>query len=311
MAVQAASPFAVTSGRGRRRRMVGRLMEGLSTLAALLAIVVLALVVYAVARRGLSALSVDFFTKVPGTDAFGNPTGGLSNALVGSLVITALATVIAVPFGVLIAVFNNEFAPARVADAVRLMLNVLAGIPTVVIGVFVFGLMVENSTGFALFGFQLIGAGYSAEAAAVALSIVMVPLIARSTEEVLALVPSHLREGGMALGATRARTVLTVILPTAVGGIVTSTIVAVARAAGETAPLLFTSAIFANAVVTDPTKAMGSLPIAIYEDSELPSKFAQQQAWAAALVLMAVVLIGAIAGRLLSLRSRRQIERAR
>ncbi|HUZ85059.1 MAG TPA: ABC transporter permease subunit, partial [Gaiellales bacterium] len=151
----------------------------------------------------------------------------------------------------------------------------------------------------------------SAQAAAVALAIVMLPLIARSTEEVLALVPGHLREGGMALGATRSRTVVTVILPTTIGGIVTSTIVAVARAAGETAPLLFTSAIFANVVVTDPTKAMGSLPLAIYVDSELPSRFAQQQAWAAALVLMAAVLVGAIAGRLLSLRSRRQIERAR
>jgi phosphate transport system permease protein len=115
----------------------------------------------------------------------------------------------------------------------------------------------------------------------------------------------------MALGATRARTVITVILPTAVGGIVTATIVAVARAAGETAPILFTSSIFANAVVTDPSHPMASIPFAIFTNSESPSQHDQQVAWAAALVLMAVVLVGSITGRLLSLRTRRQIEQTR
>jgi phosphate transport system permease protein len=139
----------------------------------------------------------------------------------------------------------------------------------------------------------------------------MVPLIARATEEVLLLVPPSLREAGMALGATRARTVVTVILPTAVGGIVTATIVAVARAAGETAPLLFTSSIVANAVVTDIHQPMASIPLTIFVDSESPSVADQQTAWAAALVLMAGVLIMGIIGRALSLRTRRQIERAR
>jgi phosphate transport system permease protein len=140
---------------------------------------------------------------------------------------------------------------------------------------------------------------------------VMVPIIARSTEEVLLLVPAHLREGSLALGATRARTVVTVILPAAIGGIVTATILAVARAAGETAPLLFTSAIFANQVTTDPSQPMGSLPLTIYYDAEQPSRSAQDQAWAAALILMAIVLVAAIAGRLLSVRSRRRIEQSR
>ena len=293
-----ASMFVANSPRGRRRRLSGRVMEIVCTLAAVLAILVLVLVVYAVARRGLPALSTTFFTAVPGTDAFGNPTGGIANSIVGTVIITAIATAIAVPIGVLIAIFNTEFASPKAAETTRLMLNILAGIPTVVIGVFIFGLLV-------------VGSGYSAFAGSVALSIVMVPVIARSTEEVLALVPVQLREGGMALGASRARTAVTIILPTAVGGIVTATILAVARAAGETAPLLFTSSIFANAVTTDPSHAMGSLPLTIYFDSEQPSQYAQQQAWAAALVLMVVVLIAAIAGRLLSLRSRRQIERAR
>ena len=130
-------------------------------------------------------------------------------------------------------------------------------------------------------------------------------------EEVLLLVPSTLREGGMALGATRARTVVTVILPTAIGGIVTATIVAIARAAGETAPLLFTSSVVGNTVVTDIHQAMASMPLTIFVDSESPSVSDQQTAWAAALVLMVTVLVIGVVGRLLSLRTRRQIERAR
>jgi phosphate transport system permease protein len=287
-----------STGRDRRRKTYGRIMEGLCTLAALAAIVVLVLVIFAVVKRGASALNWSLLTETPSTDAYGNVTGGIANSIVGSLIITGMATLIAVPFGVLIAIFNVEFARTSAAESIRLMLNVLAGVPTIVIGVFIFGLLV-------------VGHGYSAYAASVALSIVMVPIIARSTEEVLITVPGHLREGGMALGATRARTVLTVIVPTAVGGIVTATILAVARAAGETAPVLFTSSIFANEITTDPSHAMGSLPLVIYYDAEQPSKYAQDQAWAAALVLIAFVLIAAIAGRLLSLRSRRRIEQSR
>src|SRR5439155_3306655 len=134
-----------------------------------------------------------------------------------------------------------------------------------------------------IFGLLVVGNGYSAYAAGVALSIIQLPVVARSTEEVLLLVPGSLREAGMALGASRARTVVTVILPTAVGGIVTATIVAVARAAGETAPLLFTTSIFgATSVATDPSHAMASIPMVIFNYSEQPDPVAQQQAWAAA-----------------------------
>ena len=167
-----------------------------------------------------------------------------------------IATAIALPAGVLLAIFNTEFAPRRLAEAIGLTLNVLAGVPTIVIGVFIFALVV-------------VGRGQSAFAGRSGLSIVMLPLVARATEEVLRLVPPHLREGGMALGATRARTVMTVILPTAVGGIVTATIVAVARAAGETAPLLFTTSIFVGTTVnTDPSQAMASIPMVIFSYSE-------------------------------------------
>ena len=180
----------------------------------------------------------------------------------------------------------------------RLVLNMLSGIPTIVIGVFIFTLIVT-------------GRGQSGFAGGIALSIIMLPLIARSTEEVLLLVPPTLREGGMALGATRSHTVLRVILPTAVGGIVTATIVAVARAAGETAPLLFTTSIVASTVSYDPSQPMASIPLSIFENSEQPSQALQQQAWAAALVLITLVLVGSVVGRLLSLRTRRQIEQMR
>jgi phosphate transport system permease protein len=291
------NPFVARSGRARRRKLIGRVMEGLATTAAILAVVVLAIVLVSVAKRGLPAINLDFFTK--NAAPFGQSGGGIANAIVGTVIVIAIAALMAVPAGVVLAVFNTEFAPRRVANAIGLTLNVLAGVPTIVIGVFIFSLIV-------------VGRGQSAFAAAIGLSIVMLPLIARATEEVLLLVPSTLREGSLALGASRARTVLTVILPTAIGGIVTATIVAVARAAGETAPLLFTCSIFVSTTVTtDPRQPMATLPIVIFTNSESPSPHDQQVAWAAALVLIGVVLIGSITGRVLSLRTRRQIERAR
>jgi phosphate transport system permease protein len=283
--------------RARRRKLTGQIMEGLATAAALLAVAVLAIVLISVAKKGFPALNLDFFTQ--NAAPFGESGGGIANAIVGTVIIVLIAAGISLPIGVLLAIFNTEFAHERLAEAIRLTLNVLAGVPTIVIGVFIFSLIV-------------VGRGQSGFAAALGLAIIMLPLIARATEEVLLLVPSTLREGSMALGASRTRTVLTVILPTAVGGIVTATIVAIARAAGETAPLLFTCSIFVSTVVTtDPRQAMATLPIVIFSSSESPNAHDQQVAWAAALVLIAVVLIGSIVGRLLSARTRRQIERAR
>ena len=274
-------------------------MELGASLAALVAIAVLVVVIASVAKRGAPAINVDLFTQVTSSFSFGPGTGGgLKNAIIGTVIMTSLATLMAVPVGVLIAIFDTEFAAPKVSLVIRMTLNVLSGVPTIVVGVFIFGLLV-------------VGRGQSAWAASIALAIIILPVIARATEEVLLLVPSTLREGSMALGATRARTVVTVILPSAFGGIVTATIVGIARAAGETAPILFTSSVFANAVVTDPSQPMASLPFAIFTNSESPSQHDQQVAWAAALVLMTVVLIGSITGRLLSLRTRRQIELTR
>lgn len=278
--------------RYRRRRIVNRLMEALATVAALLALAVLAIVVISVASRGAGAISWDFFTKPQAL--FGQPGGGIANALVGTALLVLLATAMAVPLGVLTAIYLSEFAPRQTAVPVQVVLDVLAGLPTIVIGIFVFALLV-------------VGHMQSGVAGAFALAIIMLPLVARATQEVLLLVPATLREAGLALGVRRWRTVVGVILPSSVGGILTGTVLAVARAAGETAPLLFTSSIFANTVQTDVTKALPNIPVLIFAYSEQPDPALHEQAWAAALVLMVFVLIASILAKALLVRSRKRL----
>jgi phosphate transport system permease protein len=293
MAVDATRYSLTPSRRTRRRKLVSLLMQALATLAALGAVAVLALVIFSVARRGASALSWDFFTKTAAT--FGQSGGGVANALVGSLVIVACAAAMAVPVGILVALYVSEFAPARVADLARLVLDILNGLPSIIIGIFVFGLLV-------------VGSGQSALKGSFALAIIMLPLVARATQEVLALVPGHLREGALALGASRWRTVLGVVLPTSFGGILTGTVLAVARAAGETAPLLFTSSIAANAVTWDPRQPLLTIPVDIFSLSESSDPADHARAWALALVLITFVLITSLTARALLLRSRRKLE---
>jgi phosphate transport system permease protein len=278
--------------RYRRRRLVNRSMDALATIAALIAVAVLAIVVISVASRGAGALSWDFLTKPQAL--FGQPGGGIANAIVGTALLVGLATVMAVPVGVLTAIYLTEFAPQRIAVPVQVVLDVLAGLPTIVLGIFVYALLV-------------IGHTQSGYAGSFALAIIMLPLVARATQEMLLLVPSTLREASLALGVRRWRTVLGIILPSSVGGILTGTVLAVARAAGETAPLLFTSSIFANAVQTDVTKALPNIPVLIFTYSEQPDPALHEQAWAAALVLMAFVLLASIGAKALLARSRRKL----
>jgi phosphate transport system permease protein len=278
--------------RYRRRKLVNRAMEALATLAALVAVAVLVIVVVSVAMRGAGALSLDFFTKPQAL--FGQPGGGIANALVGTIILIALATAMALPVGVLAAIYLTEFAPKRVAVPVQVVIDVLAGLPTVVIGIFVYALLV-------------IGHTQSGVAGAVSLAISELPLVARATQEVLLLVPATLREASLALGVRRWRTVLGVILPSSVGGILTGTVLAIARAAGETAPLLFTSSIFANNVQTDVTKALPNIPVLIFTYSEQADPALHEQAWAAALVLMAFVLVASLAAKALLVRSRKRL----
>jgi phosphate transport system permease protein len=278
-------------GRLRRRRLVNRMMELFGTGAALLAVAALGVVIVSVAVRGAPALSWHFLTTPP--SLFGAP-GGISSAIVGTALIVAMATGMALPVGVLTAIFLTEFAPRKLAGAIQLALDILNGLPTIVTGIFVYGILV-------------IGHLQSAYAGAFALAIVMLPLVARAAQEVLLLVPQTLREGSLALGVSRWRAVLGVILPTTFGGIITGTVIAVARAAGETAPLLFTCSIFNPAVSTDVTHALPNIPVLIFTYSEQPDPALHQQAWAAALVLMVFILIASLGARALLARSRRKL----
>jgi phosphate transport system permease protein len=281
------------SGGLRRRRLVNRIMESIGTLSAALAVAVLVIVVASVAVRAWPALSWDFFTEPP--SLFGGG-GGISSALIGSALIVAIATALALPIGVLIAIYLTEFAPPKIGAAIQLVLDVLNGLPTIVTGIFVFGLLV-------------VGHGQSAYAGGFALAIVMLPLVSRAAQEVLLLVPSALREASLALGVSRWRTVLGIILPTSFGGILTGTVLAVARAAGETAPLLFTCSIFSPAVSTDVTHAIPNIPVLIFTYSEQPDPALHEQAWGAALVLMAFVLFASLSAKALLARSRRKLGR--
>lgn len=288
-----ATQLFTTDRRLRRRKIVNRLMEALASLASLLAVAVLAIVVISVVKRGAGALNVDFFTKTQGL--FGE-SGGLANAVVGSIVLVALATAFALPVGILIAIYVSELAPPRVANVVRLALDVTNGVPTIVIGIFVFSVLVVSQ-------------GQSGLAGAAALGIIALPLISRSTQEMLRLVPTTLREAGLALGASRWRTVVGVILPTSFGGILTGTTLAIARVAGETAPLLFTSALTAQAVTWDPRQPLQSLPLSIFQLSDSPDPADHARAWAAGIVLMGFVLTTSLAARAFLARSRRKLSK--
>jgi phosphate transport system permease protein len=283
----------VADRRLRRRKVVNWAIEALATLASLLAVAVLTIVVISVVRRGASALDLDFFTKTQGL--FGE-SGGLANAVVGSVVLVALATAMALPVGILIAIYVSELAPPKIASVVRLALDVTNGVPTIVIGIFVFSLVVATH-------------GQSGLAGAFALAIIALPLISRSTEEVLRLVPPSLREAGLALGASRWRTVLGIILPTSLGGILTGTTLAVARTAGETAPLLFTSSLTAQAVTWDPRQPLQSLPLSIFQLSDSPDPADHARAWAAGIVLLGFVLVTSLAARAVLARTRRSLQR--
>jgi phosphate transport system permease protein len=213
-----AHPFSAEALRRdhmRRRRIVNRVMEALSILAAALAVGVLVIMVASVVERGLPALNKDFFTATPHPFSFTNEPSGIANAIVGSIILVFVATLMALPFGILAAIYLTEFAGPRARNAITLLLDVLNGVPAVVIGIFVFTLIV-------------FGHGQSGFAGSFALAILMLPMIARATQEVLLLVPHTQREAALALGATKARTTMRVVLPMAVGGIVTGATLAVA-----------------------------------------------------------------------------------
>jgi phosphate transport system permease protein len=277
-----------------RRRRINRVMESLAWLAAAVAVAILGVVVWSIARKGSSELNLDLLTKPPIPFSLTNAPQGLSNAFAGTLVIVGLATAMALPVGILVAVYLNEFATPAIRTSVGLVLDVLAGVPAIVIGIFVFVLLVE-------------GSGQSALKGAFALAILMLPFVARTTIEVLALVPNSLREASLGLGIPHWRTTLSIVLPRAVGGILTGTVLAVARVAGETAPLLFTSSLAGTQTSWNPTHALQTVPVAIFELSESADPKDHARAWAAGFILLLFILFAGLTARWLATRNARKL----
>jgi len=287
--------ITVTSNNLGRRRRIQQLAAVVALLSALVAVLILALVLGTVLYKGLSQLDLDFLTK---SSALFGETGGIADALVGSAIMVGMATIMAVPVAILVAIYIAEYAGPKAASFFRVVLDVLNGVPAIIVGIFIYGVLV-------------VGSGQSAVYGAMALSILMIPMVARATQEVLELVPRHLREASLALGVPRWRTVYSIVLPTAIGGILTGVVIAVARVAGETAPLLFTSSIITSqGVSVDVHQALATLPVRIFTLSESPSPDDQAAAWAAALVLIAFVLVMNILAKFFAGRKRRSLEGA-
>ncbi|HEY5159470.1 MAG TPA: phosphate ABC transporter permease PstA [Gaiellaceae bacterium] len=282
------------TGRLRRRQLVNKGMGALAVGAALLAVAVLAIVVISVGSRGAGSLNLAFFTQNQ-AQGFNPKGGGVLFAIVGSAMLVGIATLIALPLGVLIAIYISELAPPRLARVGRMALDISNGIPTIVVGIFVFTILVAAH-------------GQSAFAGSIALAIIMLPLIARATEEVLLLVPSSQREASLALGVSRWRTTVQVVIPSALGGIFTGTTLAIARVAGETAPLLFLTSLGTSSTAdANPFHPLQSLTLVIFSYSEQADPAYQSKAWAAAFTLMCFVLFTSLAAKLTLARYRKKL----
>jgi len=293
-AVDPGSPLTVVSGNLQRRRRTDALMRGGATAAAVFAVAILAVIVISVIEQGSSQLSFSFLTENPSV-GLGAAGGGIANAIIGTALLVAVATAMALPIGVLIAIYLTEFSKPRTARPIRLALDLLNGMPSIVIGVFVFGLLV-------------VAHGQSGLAGSFALAIIIIPLLARTTQEMLLLVPRELRDAAHALGVSRWRTIVGVVLPGALGGILTGAVLAIARAAGETAPLILTSSIFGNGTSLNVFgTAIPNIPIDIFSYSESGFPADRARAWGAALVLIAFILIGNLTARAMLARQRRRL----
>jgi phosphate transport system permease protein len=265
-----------------RRRAVSAIMMTLTYVAALLATLPLILILFHLLRAGASSLDLAFFTSTP--RPVGEAGGGMANAIVGTLVVVGIAASVGLPVGVGAGLYLAEHRGTRLAWTVRFLSDVLNGLPSIVLGIFAWDLLVRP------FGH------FSAVAGGIALGAIMIPLVTRATEEMISLVPGSLREAALALGYPRWRTSLTIVLRTALPGIVTGALVAVARVAGETAPLLFTA--FGNQFwSTSVTQPIAALPLQIFTYAISPYDEWHAQAWAGALVLIAIVLVISVISR--------------
>jgi phosphate transport system permease protein len=263
-------------------------MRGCLAIATILALIPLVLVLYYVIKKGIGAWNADFFTTDPTGNFLGDP-GGIKSAILGTIEIVALASLIAIPIGIGVALYLVEYGKGGwLANSIRYFVDVMTGVPSIVFGLFVYVTLV-------------IGSGYAAWKGSVALALLMLPIVARSSEVVLNLVPDSLREAALALGTPRWRVVMRVVLPTAATGLVTGALLAIARGAGETAPLLFTASLV-NATNYDLSKATNSLPLQIFSDVQQAQDRLQQRAWGAALTLVVLILLLTLVARLVARR---------
>jgi phosphate transport system permease protein len=267
----------------RRRKLFSRFFEILCGLAVVIALIPLAMILFYVIKEGAGALNWDFFTKMP--KPVGETGGGMANAIVGTLILIGIAALFAVPIGGICGVHLAEYPSTKFSSVVRFAADVLNGVPSIVVGIFAYGLVVLPVKRF------------SAIAGGVALGFLMIPIVVRTTEELLRLVPGGLREGALALGATRGRAVFGVIVPAALPGILTGILVALARVAGETAPLLFT-ALNNRFWSTSLTQPIASLTVQVYTYAQSPYADWHRQAWAGAFLLVMIILTLSIAARL-------------
>lgn len=265
-----------------RRRIVNAFVTGLVTSLTIVSILILLIIVAYVAINGVSSISLDFFTQIP--KPYGEEGGGIAQAILGTILMLIVAGLVAIPIGIGAAIYLSEYGEGWFANTVRFALDLLAELPSIVVGVFVWALLVKYVT------------GYSGFAGAAALAIIMIPIIARSVEEILHLVPQSLREGALALGTPRWRVVLGVVIPTVLPGILTGVVLSLARAAGETAPLMLTA--LGNQFFNfDLTQPMAAIPLQIYNYAIAPYDDWHRKAWAATLVLITVVAVFSAAVR--------------
>jgi phosphate transport system permease protein len=278
-----------------RRRRTDRVMRGLLLAATIIALIPLVLVIYYLLHKGLSLwTSSGFFTTDPTGSFFGNP-GGIRSAILGSLEIVALATLISVPIGIGVALYLTEYGKdSWFANLVRYFVDVMTGVPSIMFGLFIYIVLVTSRFG---------GTGYAAWKASVALALLMLPIVIRSAEVVLLLVPGSLREAALALGAPRWRVVFQVVLPTSASGLITGSLLAIARGMGETAPLLFTVST-AFGLTFSLGQQMNTMPFLIYTDITSPRAAIENIAWGTALTLVVIVLLLNLFARLIASRSR-------
>jgi phosphate transport system permease protein len=285
--------FAVSPARRRRDRIARTSIFA----ATVIALIPLALIISYLLRKGLGSWSVDFFTTDPTGNTFfkSSSIGGIKSAILGTIEVVALASAIAIPVGIGVAVWLVEYGKtSRLASIVRFFIDVLTGVPSIVFGLFIYIVLVTG---------HIVSIGFAGYKGAAALALLMLPVVTRAAEVILLLVPDGLREAALALGAPRWRTIFRIVLPAAASGIVTGVLLAIARAGGETAPLLFTSA-YTLKTNLDPGQYMNSLPLQIYNDVTSPTASVEHRAWGAALTLVLLILVLNLIARIVARRSR-------